>query len=204
VKLNLGCGPQVPEGWINVDYALGARFAKSHVFRAVNRRVKLFNLEWNDAILIHDLTTRFPWPDASADVVYSSHTLEHLSRDEGRHFLGESHRVLKPGGTIRIVVPDLAVIIRRYLGQEIRADAFVEALGVLYERQASPLKTRLAPFIQFPHKCMYDTATLEAVLRELGFDATARPPFDSAIPDIRAVELVDRTHEAVIVEGRKA
>ena len=86
MKLNLGCGAQVLDGWVNVDYALGARFMKIPFFSAFNKKAKLFNLEWNEKIHIHDLTKKFPWADSSVDIVYSSHTLEHLSREEGKIF----------------------------------------------------------------------------------------------------------------------
>ncbi len=49
------------------------------------------------------------------DAVYHSHLLEHLRADEARAFLGECWRVLKPGGVLRIAVPDLEGIARAYL-----------------------------------------------------------------------------------------
>lgn len=203
VKLNLGCGSQVPDGWINVDYALGARLAKIPFFRALNRRLGLFNLDWDDRTEIHDLSKRLPWQDRTVDVVYSSHTLEHFTREAGRAFLAECHRVLRDNGLIRIVVPDLAHIVAEYRAARLRADNFVEQLGVLHETTGNKLKDQLSPLIQFPHKCMYDTTTLVAVLNDIGFDAASRSGFDSAIADIREVELANRTEHAVVVEGRK-
>lgn len=202
-KLNLGCGPQVLDGWVNVDYALGARLMKVPLFRSINRKLGIFDLDWNDKIFVHDLTKTFPWASASVDVVYSSHTLEHLSREDGRRFLSECHRVLRPGGVIRIVVPDLGSLVDAYKGGQIKADDFVERLDVLYTNSSNALKRKLAPFIQFPHKCMYDNQRLSEVLNEMGFDAKVRAPFDSEIDDIRRVELGGRTEGAAIVEGRK-
>lgn len=109
MKLNLGCGFQVPDEWINVDYAFGARFVKIPFFRRLNRKLKLFDLDWNQRIYLHDLTRKFPWRDGTVDVVYSSHTLEHFTGEQGRLFLTECHRVPKRNGIIRIVVPDLKV-----------------------------------------------------------------------------------------------
>ena len=34
-KLNLGSGPEVIEGWINIDYALGAKLNKNIIFRNI-------------------------------------------------------------------------------------------------------------------------------------------------------------------------
>lgn len=203
MNLNLGCGSQVLDGWINVDYALGARLMKLPLFRVVNRKLKLFDLDWNEKILLHNLANKFPWPDSSADIVYSSHTLEHFSKEDGLRFLSECHRVLSKNGLIRIIVPDLRCIVDDYLEGKIFAVDFVEKLGVLYERSDSKLKQRFAPFIQFPHKCMYDNSSLVETLNNIGFDATTKLAFESDIEDIRQIELEGRTENAVIVEGRK-
>ncbi|MCW7538174.1 methyltransferase domain-containing protein [Aquabacterium sp. A7-Y] len=202
--LNLGCGAQVYDKWTNVDYALGARLAKLPLFRTVNARLKLFRADWDERIVLHDLTKPFPWADNSADGIYTSHTLEHLAREDGRRFLRECHRVLRPGGLIRVLVPDLRLHVMAYLDGKVRADDFVERLDVLYDDYGDRgLKRKLAPFVQFPHKCMYDTECLVGVLQDIGFDASPRAPFDSGIPDVREVELEDRTRGAVIVEGVK-
>lgn len=45
--------------------------------------------------------------DATIDEIYASHVYEHLGfRDELPRALSEAHRVLKPGGTLRVSVPD--------------------------------------------------------------------------------------------------
>lgn len=203
MKLNLGCGSQVPNEWTNVDYALGARLTKIPFFRVLNKKVKLFNLDWNEKIYLHDLTKKFPWADSSIDIVYSSHTLEHFSKEDGRRFLSECHRVLRKDGIIRIVVPNLRHNVSEYIEGRICADDFVENLGVLYGNSDNTLKKRLSPFFQFPHKCMYDNSRLLEILDEMGFEASARIAFDSDIEEIRLVELEGRTENAVIVEGRK-
>jgi ubiquinone/menaquinone biosynthesis C-methylase UbiE len=203
MKLNLGCGSQVPDGWVNVDYALGARLMKIPLFRMLNKKIKLFNLDWNEKIYLHDLTKKFPWNDSSIDIVYSSHTLEHFSKNDGQSFLAECYRVLRKDGVIRIVVPDLRHIVIEYIEARIYADDFVEAVGVLYENSNNKLKNKLLPFLQFPHKCMYDNSRLLKILSEIGFQAASRSAFDSNIEDIRLVELESRTKNAVIVEGRK-
>lgn len=204
MKLNLGCGQQVVDGWVNVDYALGARFAKLPLFSLLNRRLGLFNLDWDERVVIHDLTRPFPWDDGAADVVYSSHTLEHFSREQGCTFLAECHRVLRRGGVIRIVVPDLAHIVNDYREGRLAADRFVEALGVLCGNTGNRFKDWLAPLVQYPHRCMYDAQTLIGVLQRIGFSASCQPAFESEhFPGLRHIELPSRTEHAVIVEGIK-
>ena len=89
IKLNLGCGDHAPPGWINVDHAWGARLSRLPFFRRIDKRFRLFKTDWPSGILIHDLRRPFPWKNQSVTVVYSSHTLEHMTKEEGRCFLQE-------------------------------------------------------------------------------------------------------------------
>jgi predicted SAM-dependent methyltransferase len=96
--LNLGCGQRAHPGWTNVD------------FRATT-----------NGVLEHDLGTGIPFGDGSFDVVYCSHVLEHFRRPAASAFLRECWRVLRHGGVLRVVVPDLEQIAREYLGALERA-----------------------------------------------------------------------------------
>ena len=203
LKLNLGCGPQVVDGWVNVDYALGARLAAIPVLKPALRRIKFFRVDWDPKIYIHDLTKRLPWGPGTVDACYTSHTVEHMSREHGAFFVRETFRVLKPGGILRVIVPDLGPIVERYRSGKLPADEMVEQLGVLYGSDKQGLRRMLAPMIEFPHKCMYDPPTMVRLLQTAGFEAAARAPFESEIQDIRMIELENRTFEAVIVEGKK-
>ena len=66
-------------------------------------------------VVRHDLRRGLPFADEECDAVYHSHVLEHLTTDAGRDLLVECHRVLRAGGIVRVVVPDLERIARDYL-----------------------------------------------------------------------------------------
>lgn len=203
LKLNLGCGFHTPIGWLNVDYAIGAWLAKPGVFATINKKFKIINLNWSNDIFLCDLTKKLPWDDDSVDIIYSSHSLEHLSKIEGRYLLRECHRLLKPNGIIRIVVPDLKVIINRYTQGKIAADEVLDQLYVTYNSPTDGvLKRIIAPFIQFPHKCMYDTPTLLRIMSEIGFEVAIKQAFESEIKDIQVIEQSERTAESILVEGK--
>lgn len=205
LKLHLGCGHLAPAGWVNVDASLGARLSRWAPLRWLVRALGLFRQRWDPDIVIHDLRRPFPWPDGSAAVIYSSHTLEHLSKEEGRRFLRECARVLAPDGVLRIVVPDLAAVLADYEKGEIAAVDVVDRLGVSYHHPADGwLKRRLAPLVRVPHRCMYDSDALVEALREVGLDARPHAPFLSRIRDLRDVEEPERTEGAVIVEAIRA
>lgn len=204
LKVNLGCGNHTPEGWVNVDYAFGARLAKIPFFRVINKKIGLFQMDWDDRIKIHDLRRTFPFDNGSVDVVYTSHTLEHFSKQDGKLFLGECYRVLRPGGILRVVVPDLEAIVSDYISGKTSADMFLDELYVISDTSGMGFfKKLLANQIAFPHKCMYDTRTMLSRLRQIGFQAKSRAAFESDITDIRQIESEGRTKNAVIVEGKR-
>ena len=90
--LNLGCGSRYVPDWVNVDL-----------------------ISTGPGVIPHDLRKGLPFPDDSFHVVYHSHLLEHFDRSDAPGFLRECLRVLRPGGAIRVVVPDLEQIVRSYL-----------------------------------------------------------------------------------------
>jgi predicted SAM-dependent methyltransferase len=109
LMLNLGCGDRTHEAWVNIDHSLSLSL-KSRWF------IRPFIKSPNSAgYLHHDLRRGIPFPDGSADVVYSSHLLEHLRPDDALPFLREAYRVLKSDGLLRIVVPDLEKGVSSYV-----------------------------------------------------------------------------------------
>jgi SAM-dependent methyltransferase len=189
---------------VNVDASLGARLANLPGLGPVLRALGVFRQTWPAGIRIHDLRRPFPWSDASASVVYSSHTLEHLTRAQGERFLAECARVLAPAGVLRIVVPDLAALLADYEKGVFPATEVVERLGVGFEHPGDGWwKARLAPFFRHPHRCMYDAESLLDAVRAAGLDARVHAPGLSRIGDLASVERPERTGSSVIVEGVK-
>jgi predicted SAM-dependent methyltransferase len=58
--------------------------------------------------------TALPFPDASVSHIYTRHCLEHVTRREGEQFVAECLRVLRPGGTIHIIVPNMAYHVAQF------------------------------------------------------------------------------------------
>lgn len=206
MKLNLGSGPEVVGGWINIDYALGAKLNKNIIFRNLNKRLHFFNSDWSPEILLHDLTMKFPFNNDSVDIIYSSHTLEHFTKEQGYFILNECYRVLKKDGILRVVVPDLKIIITDYVNNKIHAEDFVYNLGVLSDNKQEKgfIRTILNYYFSLsPHKCMYDHESLIKICNSIGFIANRRNAYDSAINDITLIEKSNRVIDAVIVEACK-
>jgi predicted SAM-dependent methyltransferase len=92
--LNIGCGVRFSRDsrWLNIDLVPVA-----------------------PDVLAIDIVNGLPFAEAAFTAVYHSHVLEHLDRAEGRELLYECFRVLRPGGILRVVVPDLEQIAIDYL-----------------------------------------------------------------------------------------
>lgn len=203
-RLNLGCGGHTPDHWINVDYSIGARCAKLPFFSAINRRLRIFNIDWRDDIAVHDLRRKFPWQDNEIDAIYASHTLQHFAPAAAVDFVRECNRVLKPGGILRAIVPDLRHLIDAYLAGKVRADQFIDQLRVHHYSERSGILALLAPIVQYPCRCTYDAETLIELLTANGFSGASRGPFDSNLCGIEDIELAGRVSASLIVEAVKA
>jgi len=83
IKLHLGCGEKVIDGFVNID-----------VFPYPGVTV--------------GFAEKLDFDDNSVDLIYASHLLEHYPKDETVPVLEEWHRVLKLGGILRVAVPDFA------------------------------------------------------------------------------------------------
>jgi SAM-dependent methyltransferase len=90
--VNLGCGSRYHPAWINIDIA-----------------------PHNPGVIKHDLVKNIPLESSSCDVVYHSAFLEHIRPSDTKVFLCECKRVLKPGGILRVGVPDLEALCKIYL-----------------------------------------------------------------------------------------
>lgn len=64
------------------------------------QRVDIFNSYYNPSGKIKSKSFKFPFPDSTFDVVLSTSVLTHMRPADARHYVAESARVLKPGGTV--------------------------------------------------------------------------------------------------------
>ena len=92
IRLNLGCGSDIREGYTNVD-----RFP-------IN------------ADVVQAEFPRLPFPDDYADEILLNHVLEHFGFADGQVLGREMYRVLTPGGLALIEVPDINWCLAQFLG----------------------------------------------------------------------------------------
>ena len=122
-KVNLGSGTTCLDDWVNIDSSFNARLAKYPRLRHLLFKVGIlpkeyYEVPWSEhihKIMVRDVRKKLPFDDRSVDFIYSSHLIEHLRKDEAEKVLRECFRVLKKGGLIRLVVPDLELMARIYI-----------------------------------------------------------------------------------------
>lgn len=101
VRINLGSGPAPLGGYINCDL-----YPSGVIVPGATEPNK-------DVDMVFDLNKGLPFDDNSADEIMAIQILEHLGKP--MTLLEEIYRVLKPGGVIDIMVPDLTIIFQHWL-----------------------------------------------------------------------------------------
>jgi len=143
LRLNLGCGRFPMPGFVNIDH-----------------------LDSVKPDLIANATD-LPYSPDSVDEIYCGHLLEHLSWDEGQGALNHWLDILKPGGKIRVVVPNFDV------------------LGSTYFQTPTPENMRrlndhyIYSYVQeSPHRYCYSAGLLKEAMEMAGFKRVERLPVD--------------------------
>lgn len=213
IHIQLGCGRSPIQGWLNFDNSPSVRLGRLPA--PVIRMAGALHLLDRESIAYAafcrshgirrcDATRHIPCPEDSVAAVYSSHMIEHLDRRDAALFLGEAHRVLQPGGVIRISTPGLAQLVAGYI-REGDADAFIAAQFTCTDRPRS-LLARLRQALAGPrhHLWLYDERSLCSLLTRAGFEqARALPAGETGIADPGALNLWERMGESIYVEACK-
>jgi SAM-dependent methyltransferase len=176
-RLNWGCGTRnVPEGWVNSDIKAAPGIE-----------------------VVCDITEGLPLEDESFDYAVGIHALPEIPYEELRGALRELRRVLQPGGTLRLALPDMEKAIRAYLDRDagyfLVPDEDVRSLG-------GKMIVQLTWYGY--SRSMFTFDYIEELLYGAGFVHVSRCDFkqtESDHPEI--VDLDDRERESLFVEAVK-
>jgi predicted SAM-dependent methyltransferase len=196
LRLNLGCGTTAPAGWVNIDRSPGLLVARHPALRSFAKRINVLRgpqawVEWPKNIVRHDITKALPFQTESVDYVYSSHALEHLARQDAVNLIAECRRVLRPGGVLRLALPDLRALIEEYLQDPDpkAADRFMEGSGLGLLRRPRGAERAIELVSGARHRWMYDTSSLRSLCQEQGFHPVVSCTFrQGEVPDLAEVE----------------
>jgi len=149
IKLHLGCGGRVFDGWLNCDINLQA-----------------------DCYL--DLNKTLLFKNNSVDYIYSEHVLEHFSYNQCKKILQECYRVLKPCGIIRTAMPSLDFYLENMFNNENQEIKDFIAWHKENFQELKDLPNNMYSIINFiigscGHKYVYTEQTFTELLSELNF-----------------------------------
>ncbi len=183
-KLWINCASSVfvlPE-FINLDNHIWLRLLP--VFNVTKRLIpsryhqniaKLQEASDKAPLFQHDCTKPLPVADNSVDHILCSHFLEHVFPFEAEAIVADYYRVLKPGGTVHLIVPDLALQVENYQNQKANnpkaADSFLEEM-LISRRNKPSWRFQLLGLVGnfgLDHKWMYDLQSLSELATAAGF-----------------------------------
>jgi predicted SAM-dependent methyltransferase len=183
--LDVGCGPNTNSGLINLDYL------------------------WHPGVdVCWDIRRGLPFASASLQGVFSEHCLEHFSLSPALALLREIRRVLAPGGSVRLVVPDGELYLRTYVRQ--LAGDQTDPFPYQETEQQDPLWTPMLSvnriFYQdrestFGHRLIYDFALLSCMVGQCGFTDIRRRAFREGRDPHLLVDAESRRCESLYVEA---
>lgn len=191
-KLHVGCGHNVLPGWLNAD------ICPEH-----------------PGVLYFDATAPFPIPSASIDYIYSEHVIQHFPFRAALVMLSECHRVLKPGGVLRLSTPNLLRLAS--LLTERQGAAQTEYTRLVSDKYIPENTAYLPAFVvnnffwDFTHQFVHDPESLRHGLERAGF-TTITPAKIGASADENLAGLEHHGHivgdainefETMIFEARK-
>ncbi len=174
-RLNWGCGPNPPAGWINADLLSGPGIDLSG-----------------------DIRDGLPLESGSMQYIVSIHALQDLPYLDVVPALRELRRVLEPGGTLRLGLPDLARAIDAYN----RGDA-----GYFYikDDETATLSGKLIVQMTWygENRMMFTEEFARELLLRAGFHDVVRCALGkTASPYPEIVTLDNRPRETLFIEAR--
>ena len=149
-KIQLGCGGNLLDGWLNTDGQCDGWFHPNSV--------KLNAAE------------SFALPDSVFDYVYSEHVIEHLTYWQGQNMLQESFRIMKPGARLRISCPDFQFLLDLYQNPSELMTDYMQQTKPDWAPYPNAIFTINNYVRDWGHKFIYDQNTLQACLQAAGFD----------------------------------
>jgi predicted SAM-dependent methyltransferase len=156
---------------------------------------------WENFDIDVDISKPLPFPDECARFILAEHCVEHVSHQDAWMFFKECHRILQPGGVLRVAIPDVCRMERSMTPEYSKA---VRDGG----HGSNPIR---AAVFEHGHRAAWDQALLGTFLCAIGFKATAVKVGESEHGELRGVEghwkvvgeSIARV-ETSVVEGTKA
>ena len=155
MKVNLGCGKKIKEGWLNIDL-----------------------ISTGEGVLVYDIKKGLPFPDSSVEEILLQEVIEHLSVDEAKRLAMECYRVLMFGGKLTVTTPDFKKVMEHW---ESKAIEWRELCALLFGYYASTGSRENEGHMY--HKMVFDEDTLMKFFN-VGFKDAVRIHDSLFIPNV--------------------
>lgn len=209
--LNIGCADRVADGWMNLDSSPTLRISTipavgKLLVRAAGRPTTF------DNVVYGDIVRGLKMDQDSCDLVFASHVLEHLTMPDFDLALQNIYVYLRPGGLLRVLVPDLRYYIERYQSEledaatsGEAATQFMTLSGVGGVGSRRSLARRLHEALSNArHQTMWDEPSLRAALARHGFKNIRACGYGEWGDErFAAVEREDRHNRSFCLEATK-
>jgi predicted SAM-dependent methyltransferase len=181
--LNLGCGNNGVDGYVNADFFYRFKFWKRDILKR----------EWQ-------LDLRYPLvcKNEVFDGIFTEHTLEHLYPSQAKLLLLELYRVLKKGSYIRITVPDIEKYVLFY--NKSKGQYNEEEFKKRYDTGCSGIRNITQNYFHFS---TWDFEELQKYLKEAGFVEIEKKEFGQTFDKKLNLDLKDRSWETLYIEAKK-
>ncbi len=181
--LNVGCGSKIDKKFINLDY------------------------NWLPGIdLCWDITKSIPLLKNSQLGIYTEHCLEHISYHQTKKVLSNFFDLLKPGRTLRLIVPDAEIYLDAYKRQKNAQNVdFPYGLSAheIPKEETTPMMAVNSVFRGHGHQFAYDYFTLKSMLERVGFVDLKQETFRKGRDNILLIDSQHRACESLYVEATK-
>lgn len=178
-SLNIGAGPyeMIPD-WLSITI-WREKFDDGEIpIKTNNSRVFKHPIYGGDALNLDITKLGLPFDDNSIEYIYTSHMIEHLFPFDARNFFRECFRILKPGGTFRIICPDIDIwldnfktdkgLFKQYKDETIE-DIYNHRIYNVKDKIQSNTEIFQSMLYGWDHKWMWNFESLSRWLKDEGF-----------------------------------
>ena len=166
VKINLGSGHYKLDGWVNVDIDLDSR-----------------------PDVGANLSAGLPFADGVAGLMHTEDFIDQLQLDNAEGFLKECHRILAPGGVLRVLTPDMRRLAELYLNDPDRLVELWKTFVGIELKLDTPGEVFNLGMRFAGHTFLYDEQTFKALAGRCGFEARRVAFQQSEVAELRGLDL---------------
>ena len=169
----------------NINNYLNSHIVKKLHFGAGTLRLESFLNSDMFGHLPINIARGLPFNNEDIDLIYTSHVVEHLPKEDFKYFLGECHRILKNGGINLIALPSIEKLAAILYGKDqSKIDILQNYFSAHFMEESSFSPSEYLNLVMrgFDHKYLYDFTLINHLAKKAGYTSVDRIA-NSDVPD---------------------